>query len=431
VPQLDIRLRVPSPGLLSLPWRDPLADWSATEVPFRDIPVGPSRHLVRFVETDGRLWALKQLPGRLAAKEYGVLRALETKSLAAVRPAGLVIQPFEDTAILVTRFLDRSWQYRRLLMRIPLDRPKHRERLLDAMASLLVDLHRNGVFWGDCSLANTLFSRDGQVLQAYLVDAETGELHPELSAGQRRLDLDILVENVAGGLMDLAMRLDHDPSIFPALVEEAKGIADRYQALWDVLHAEPTFSFEDRYQVEGQIRQLQDLGFVVDEVDLQPAGTPDEALRLKVAVGDRLFHATQLRELTGIEVGEGQARVLIGDLRAYHHFLQNQSTVEVPEKEAARRWVEEVFRPGVVSAYQAVGRRGERVQAYCDLLEVRWLLSEKAGKDVGDAAALEALARRTVPPDSAARMAVAEEVTGSVATLTPALLDALTPPENE
>jgi len=429
--QLDIRLRVASPGLLSLPWRDPLADWPATEVPLRDIPVGPSRHLVRFVETDGHLWALKQLPTRLAAKEYEVLRALETKSLAAVRPAGLVIQPFEDTAILVTRFLERSWQYRRLLMRIPLDRPRHRERLLDAMASLLVDLHRNGMFWGDCSLANTLFSRDGQVLQAYLVDAETSELHPDLSDGQRQLDLDIMVENVAGGMMDLAMRLDHDPSIFPDLIEEARGIADRYQALWDVLHAEPTFSFADRYQVEGQIRQLQDLGFVVDEVDLQPAGTSDESLRLKVVVGGRLFHATQLRELTGIEVGEGQARVLIGDLRAYHHHLQNQTTEEVTEKEAARRWVADVFRPGVAPAYEALDRRGDPVQAYCDLLEVRWLLSEKAGKDVGNVAALEALSRRSVPPDSAARMAVAEEITGAVPTLTPALLDALTPLERE
>jgi hypothetical protein len=53
------------------------------------------------------------------------------------------------------------------------------------MASLLVDLHRNGVYWGDCSLANTLFSRDGQRLQAWLVDAETSEIHPELTAGQR------------------------------------------------------------------------------------------------------------------------------------------------------------------------------------------------------------------------------------------------------
>jgi hypothetical protein len=168
VPPPTLRLRAPSPGLLALPWLEPLGEWDATEVPLRDIPVGPSRHLVRFVETDGRLWALKELPRRVAEKEYAVLRDLETRALPAVRPAGLVIQPQDDNAILVTRYLQRSWQYRRLLMRIPPDQPRHRERLLDAMASLLVDLHRNGVFWGDCSLANTLFSRDGQVLQAWL-----------------------------------------------------------------------------------------------------------------------------------------------------------------------------------------------------------------------------------------------------------------------
>ena len=82
--------------------------------------------------------------------------------------------------------------------------PAYRDRLLDAMALLLVDLHRGGVYWGDCSLANTLFRRDGDRIQAYLVDAETSEVHPSLSDGQRRFDLDILVENVAFGLADLA-----------------------------------------------------------------------------------------------------------------------------------------------------------------------------------------------------------------------------------
>ena len=46
------------------------------------------------------------------------------------------------------------------------------------MAALLVDLHRNGIYWGDCSLANTLFTRDGQIIQAWMVDAETAEFHP-------------------------------------------------------------------------------------------------------------------------------------------------------------------------------------------------------------------------------------------------------------
>ena len=82
------------------------------------------------------------------------------------------------SAILMTEYLAYSIQYRRLLMRFPLGPGPYRARLLDAMAWLLVDLHRSGVFWGDCSLANTLFRRDGDRIQAFLVDAETSEIHP-------------------------------------------------------------------------------------------------------------------------------------------------------------------------------------------------------------------------------------------------------------
>ncbi len=421
--RLDLRLRDASPGLLALPWLSPLEEWSAPEVPLRDIPVGPSRHLVRFVKTDGRLWALKRLPQRIALKEYAALRELEAKALPAVRSAGLVIQPYEDTAILITRYLERSWQYRRLLMRISPDMPKHRERLLDAMASLLVDLHRNGVYWGDCSLNNTLFSRDGQVLQAWLVDAETTEIHPALSDGQRQLDIEVMVENVAGGMLDLAMRLGQSSDRFDTLIKEAASVATRYEALWDVLHAEPRFSFDDRYQIEGQIRQLHDLGFAVDEVTLQSDGAGDEKLRLKVGVAARRFHATQLRELTGLDVGEGQAKILVADLLAYQGRLKHESRICIPDADAARRWTEEVLRPGMARAFEAVGGAGDAVQAYCDLLEVRWLLSEMAGHDVGDALALESLARRSLPPESAAQMAVAEAATNQFPELTPELLE--------
>jgi hypothetical protein len=424
---LDLRLRDPLPGLLALPWMEPLGQWDATEAPLRDIPVGPSRHLVRFVETDDRLWALKQMPERTAGKEYAVLRDLEAKSLPAVRAAGLVIQPEEDTAILVTRYLHPSWQYRRLMMRIRPDTPKHRERLLDAMANLLVDLHRNGVFWGDCSLNNTLFSRDGQILQAWLVDAETSEIHPQLSDGQRQLDIEILVENVAGGMLDLATRLEWPPEYQEALMGEALSVASRYEALWEVLHAEPVFSYADRYRVEGQIRRLNDLGFAVDEVSLQSAGEGDGSgqLKLNVAVAARQFHATQLRLLTGLDAGEGQARVLLGDLRAYQSRLQRLTKTDVPDAVAGRRWVDEVLAPGMQRAHQAVGYVADPVQAYCDLLEVRWLLSERAGRDVGDEAALEALAHRSTPPEAAATMAIAEAATAQLGVLTPQIMDDL------
>ena len=50
-----------------------------------------------------------------------------------------------------------------------------------------------------------------------------------------------MVENVAGGLVDLAIRLDLPESTHEAFFEEAASVAARYEALWAVLHAEPTF----------------------------------------------------------------------------------------------------------------------------------------------------------------------------------------------
>ncbi len=413
----DLRFRVSSPGLLRLPWDLPLEEWGPDTADLRELPVGPSRHLVRFPYVDGRLWAVKELPERVAGREYSVLRQLEVKDLPAVRATGLAVQHESGNALLVTRYLERSWQFRRLLMRLPPNRPRHRARLLDAMASLLVDLHRNGVYWGDCSLANTLFSRDGQRLQAWLVDAETSEIHPELSTGQRLDDLDIMVENVAGGLLDLAMMLERPPEIHALLIEEAAGVATRYHELWDVLSEQPLLSYGDRHEVEGRIRRLNELGFAVDELSLEPTGSGDERLRLKVTVAARRFHAVELHDLTGLEVGEGQAQVLLADLHSYVATLPDAARgmqsgpSSVTRAEAVQRWMDEVLRPLMQRAHEAVGRLGDPVQAYCDLLEVRWLLSEQAGRDIGNTAALEALANRSLPTDSAAMVVVAEEDT--------------------
>ena len=412
----EFRLRAPTPGLLGLPWDRPLHEWTVPEVPLRDIAVGPSRHLVKFVDADDTLWAVKDMPPRVAAREYEVLRRLEEMGLPAVRPAGLVLQPEFDTAILVTRYLEGSWQYRRLFMRLPPDQPKHRERLLDAMAGLLVELHRHGVFWGDCSLANTLFSRDGQILQAWLVDAETSEVHPVLSRGQREHDLDIMVENVAMGMVDLAERLEQS-ALEDVLIAEAQQTRDRYDRLWDALHAEPMFDFADRYRVEGTVRRLNELGFAVDEVALQPVSDRPSQLKIRVAVGDRRYHAQRLQELTGLDVGEGQAQILLGDLQAYQAQLCREAGHDVDDSSAARLWVIEVLTPYERLAHDVVGNKGTPIQAYCDLLEVRWLLSERAGHDVGTNKALAALARDVIPIDSAAKMAIAEVPTAPFAVL--------------
>jgi Domain of unknown function (DUF4032)/Lipopolysaccharide kinase (Kdo/WaaP) family len=333
-----------------------------------------------------------------------------------VCPIGLVDQADTGNSILVTEYLAHSWQFRRLFRRLPRELAKHRERLLDALASLLVDLHRAGVFWGDCSLANTLFKRDGQTLQAFLVDAETSEVHPSLTDGQRALDLGILVENVAGDLTDVALETGEGGEHIDEDLAAAESVADRYRALWEELTHEETFGPDERYKVEARVRRLNELGFAVDELALEPASGDRSRLRLKVAVANRRFHANKLQRLTGLEVGEGQATILLNDLRAY----QSRLAADRPgpgtagdDVAAGFRWRTEVLLPGMARAADAVGPDADPIQAYCDLLEVRWLLSEQAGQDVGDEAALAALASRQTPSESAAQMVVAETATGS------------------
>ena len=131
-------------------------------------------------------------------------------------------------------------------------------------------------------------------------------------------------------------------------------------------------------------------------------------------MANRRFHAQELRRLTGLEVGEGQATILLNDLRAH----QSRPAVERPDAVpndvvAGFRWRTDVFEPGMAKAAAALGDAADPIQAYCDLLEVRWLLSEREGRDVGEAAALSALAARQAPSESAAQMVVAETATAS------------------
>ncbi len=394
-----LRLRSPTPSLLALPWERPLGDWSAEDLQFRAIPVGPSRHLVRFLVVDGSLLALKEEPLTVARREFDVLRHLEELEFPAVEPVGLAESPERDVAILVTRYLAHSLQYRRLLARFPPGPHPYRERLLDAMASLLVDLHRAGIYWGDCSLSNTLFRRDGDKIQAYLVDAETSEIHPSLSDGQREADLEILVENVAFGLADLAV-LQGRPDLMDEAVAAAEAVQDRYRQLWEEIHAVAEIQPGDRYAVASRIRRLNELGFAVEEVALEPVEGGNR-VRLRVAVATRRFHARELERLTGLRVLEGQARILLNDLREYRAWIEHAEGRPLTEAEGAERWLRDVLEPTLARLVPAIGPNRDPIQAYCDVLETKWLLSEAAGHDVGLGPSIEAyLAMGAPAPES-------------------------------
>ncbi len=354
---------------------------------------------------DETTYALKEESVDNARHEYDVLVRLEALGLPSVRAIGIAERPSDGTAILVTEYLRHSLQYRRLLMRVPLTAGGYRDRLLDAMASLLVDLHRGGVYWGDCSLANTLFRRDGGTIQAYLVDAETSETHMELSDGQRAFDLDVLVENVAFGLADLASFQGY-PEAMDDQIAAAESVRDRYCALWEELHNQVEIQAGDRFAIQAHIRRLNELGFAIGEIELLPgnAGT----VRLRTAVAQRDFHSRELARRTGIVALEGQARLLLNDLREYRAWLAYFEKRPVSSPESASRWQAEVLEPYLARLGAVIGPGRDPLQAYCDLLEHKWLRSERAQQDLGLEAAFVSYVAAGAP---------APEVAGSAAVL--------------
>ena len=152
------------------------------------------------------MYAVKETREPIAWGEYALLRDLRRLKAPAVEPVGVVTG--RETPR--TSRSSRAWSpgtstssmpYREIFSRGV--RPDTMPKLVDALVVLLTKLHLSGFYWGDCSLSNTLFRRSAGEFAAYLVDAETGELHHELSAGQRAHDLDIADGNLFGEVLDL------------------------------------------------------------------------------------------------------------------------------------------------------------------------------------------------------------------------------------
>ncbi|MEV6600579.1 DUF4032 domain-containing protein [Actinoplanes sp. NPDC051346] len=358
------------PALLDLPWHLPLEEWPTDRLVA--LPQGISRHIVRFVKLNDTVYALKETRERIAEKEYDLLRALERINFPAVEAVAIVADRVDDLeSVLITRHLQFSLPYRALFSHVL--RPETMNRLLDALAALIVRMHLTGFSWGDCSLSNTLFRRDAGAFAAYLVDAETGNLHPRLSEGQRSEDIEILRLNIFGECLDLqAAELLHE-AIDPETVVD--DIVARYERLWHEVTYEQEVPRDARHDIEGRIRRLNDLGFDVAEVSLS---TVDGGYRVRPKVVDAGYHTRRLMRLTGLDAEENQARQLLNDLDTYR--AESDLT---DEQQAAHRWLTEAFEPVVRAVPTHLRRKLEPQEIFSQIIQHKWLLSERAGRDVG------------------------------------------------
>jgi Domain of unknown function (DUF4032) len=387
MPAFTIRTLGAATELLGLPFDQPLAEWDDPRIV--QVPRGISRHVVRFLRAHQQIFAFKEATERYVLREHGLLHELADRSVPVVDAFGTVVgraapdgQPLDG--LLITRHLQFSLPYRSLFTGRGV--PDLRGRLLDSLAELLVRLHLAGFFWGDCSLSNTLFRRDAGALAAYLVDAETGELHNQLSLGQRSNDLTIATENMAGELFDLQAAGYLDEAIDP--VDLAMALRPRYEGLWAELNSDEVVGRDESYRIDQRIRRLNALGFDVEEMAIT---SEDGGSRLKFGtqVVEPGHHQRRLFEIAGLRVQENQARRLLNDLARFRAKWAEGVGKEIPEDLAARHWLDEKFYATLALVPAELREKLADAELYHEILEHRWFLSEAQGQDVGRAAAVQ------------------------------------------
>ena len=385
-------IRPGNPDFLDLPWELELNDWDHERLV--TMPTGIHRHPVAFVAYTEGIYVIKELSHRKAIGEYQVLRSLEERTARTARPAGLVERKWidprdEGAAAVITRYVDHAFPYRRLVSGAGFG--ARRKHMADALAGLFVELHVAGCFWGDCSLSNVLYRFDAGQIEAIMIDAETSELHQTLSEGQRRQDIDIMTENVAGEMSDVAAETGED--IESADIELGFEIANRYDQLWNELTEELVITRNDVYRIRERIARINELGFSVEDMDITPHEDGSH-VRMITNLGGRTYNSDTLQERTGIEASENQACLLLSDLN-YH--LAKQGDITATGKTVGTfKWLTNYYEP-LLARIASEWPGEDPIQGYCDYLNHRIQMATRKRTDVDSFEAYEDWARSGFP----------------------------------
>jgi hypothetical protein len=361
------------PNLQKLPWHKSLEEWTRHDAKFLQIRSGLSRHIVRFIESKRRAFAIKETTGEVARKEIAAYRRLKELGIPALFPVGTVVRgeakivntvapasPVESptTGYVITSLLEYSLPNLYLFKRA--FKNANRRRIWDAIVTLFVRLHCAGVYWGDASLSNMMivFANEHYpeigvrtVLRAVLADAETIEFHPHLSPAMRRTDIEFFLESMAWTEEDFrASGLLRDPLMTDA---DQQYILQRYADLFEIEREEQKFEFLTTIDVDA---------------------------------------------LLGPFERRGQSKALLKHIYEHRWYLGERLERDVPIGDAAVDWYMNVFKPVLLlfDEFEILDEFPDATAAslYLDIMLHKYYLSEQCGRDVGLITAFESYTRK-------------------------------------
>lgn len=356
-----------------LPWTVPISDWDQYGVQTLNIKRGISRHVVVFVKTGRFSFGIKEISEDISKKEIAHYEQLLLRGIHTLVPAGYVVREEEPipvetpigvqyeeyfishtVTVLVNKVLPDSFLYSRNF------RKENREKIWDAIVKLFAQLHSNGIYWGDASLANVLIKFEKRevpfvglrtLLFAYLSDAETVEIRPRLSRSMREADLNFFFESMewinedlrTSGIVRDNFGTDEDQAY----------IKERYDLL---------------YRVEKKKKKfLQQTSFDIDKF-----------------LGS-IFNPSYVDQF-------------LKHIEEHKWYMNERADADVTLAEATNDWYKTVFVP-ICTLFRTEHileffKGKTAAELYIEIMNNKYYLSEQAGKDVGMITAMRDYAER-------------------------------------
>ena len=186
----------------------------------------------------------------------------------------------------------------------------------------------------------------------------------------------------------------------------AAQLRPRYERLWSELTRDEVFGPEESYRIDERLGRLNELGFDVEEIELLTV-EGGYRLRLPTRVVEAGHHRRRLLMLTGLDVGENQARRLLNDIARFRAEQSQAEGRSLPDAVVGYRWRAEVFEPAVAAIPGELRAKREPAELFHELLDHRWYRSEAVGHDVGMADAVASFVDQVLPaiPDERATIA--------------------------
>ncbi len=350
--------------LKNLPWDTPLDEWVEDEFEFiNNIRKGRSKHIVRFIKTKNYSFAIKQTTPVNAYFEVDTLAKLLKNGIHTLTPAGYVIYRDEnnvvikgmeeDLAFVVTILKDKSvphsilfkWDFKE----------ENRKIIYKSVAQLLAQLHVLNIYWGDASLTNNLIKftkvineRNNIITQikAYLVDAESVKILPEISQDLLKEDLKDFFNSLRFFNEEYIKQGADRAHI--SLKEDKKFFLKEYNKNYDLLK---------------RVKQFEE--------------------ETKINVRETFFEIADINSLEAIQK----------QIDEHKWYLSEHANKEVSIDISAMDWIEEIYKP-IIDEFEKSGilnlfSETNSVSLYVQIMTHKYYLSQEKGTDIGIKSAIQ------------------------------------------